>query len=351
MEKRLKKLEKKFHHQYVSQESFCEFEKYCVAIAENLEYKLWQEHDLNNKLIYQLLLAQRKQATNFRPLVSIVIPAYNANEYLSCAISSALSQTYDNIEIIVINDGSNDGGKTADVAKKFGKKIRYYEKENGGVSSALNFGISKMHGEYFTWLSHDDLMDEDHIANLVDCLSFFPDEKVIPFSGFKFIDKDGNIKFNETVSLQLSCYDFRRSYIKNELSLLQGEINGGSVIIPKNAFKECGLFDEKLRITQERDMWARLMKKYHFINVPFDTASIRQHDKQVSSDTERVAAESNAKNLDIITSLSDDTIKNLFGTKVALYENLRRFYSSNGNSVISNELTNMIEANKKHDKK
>ena len=91
------------------------------------------------------------------PLISIVIPVYNGSNYLREAIDSALRQTYKNIEVLVINDGSNDNGATARIAKSYGKKIRYFEKPNGGVATALNMGIQKMRGEYFSWLSHDDL--------------------------------------------------------------------------------------------------------------------------------------------------------------------------------------------------
>lgn len=90
------------------------------------------------------------------PKVSIVIPVFNGSDYLDKAIQSALNQSYQNVEIIVVNDGSNDGGKTAEIAKSYGDNIRYIEKENGGVSSALNRGIEAMTGEYFSWLSHDD---------------------------------------------------------------------------------------------------------------------------------------------------------------------------------------------------
>ena len=72
---------------------------------------------------------------------------YNGADFLKFAIESAINQTYKNIEIIVINDGSNDGGATADVAKTFANRIIYFEKENGGVSTALNLGIDKMTGE------------------------------------------------------------------------------------------------------------------------------------------------------------------------------------------------------------
>ena len=91
------------------------------------------------------------------PKVSVIIPVYNGSNYLSDAINSALSQTYSNLEIIIVNDGSSDNGKTKEIALSYGNKIKYIEKENGGVSSALNTGIKNMTGEYFSWISHDDI--------------------------------------------------------------------------------------------------------------------------------------------------------------------------------------------------
>ena len=73
--------------------------------------------------------------------VSIIIPVYNGSNYLKEAIESALAQTYDNVEVLVVNDGSNDGGATEQIALSYGERIRYFKKENGGVASALNVGI------------------------------------------------------------------------------------------------------------------------------------------------------------------------------------------------------------------
>ena len=84
----------------------------------------------------------KKKEDKFNPLVSIVIPVYNGENYLKEAIDSALAQTYKNIEVIVVNDGSSD--KTDEICKSYGSKIRYFKKENGGVSTALNLGIEKM---------------------------------------------------------------------------------------------------------------------------------------------------------------------------------------------------------------
>ena len=75
------------------------------------------------------------------PLVSIIIPVYNGSDYIKQAIDSALAQTYPHVEVVVINDGSKDKGKTEKIAKSYGEKIRYFYKENGGVGSALNLGI------------------------------------------------------------------------------------------------------------------------------------------------------------------------------------------------------------------
>ncbi len=80
----------------------------------------------------------------FQPLVSIVIPVYNGSNYMREAIDSALAQSYERVEVIVVNDGSTDD--TEQIALSYGERIRYFRKENGGVSSALNLGIKGNEG-------------------------------------------------------------------------------------------------------------------------------------------------------------------------------------------------------------
>ena len=126
------------------------------------------------------------------PLVSIVIPVYNGSNYLSEAIESALSQTYENIEVIVVNDGSNDDGKTKKVAENYGKKIRYYEKKNGGVSSALNYAIKKASGEFISWVSHDDKILPKKIELQIEYLmkNNLLDSNVVLYSDHNMINKN-----------------------------------------------------------------------------------------------------------------------------------------------------------------
>ena len=107
------------------------------------------------------------------PKVSIIIPVYKGKDFMREAIDSALAQTYKNIEIIVVNDGSDDNGVTKKIAESYGNKIRYFEKENGGVSTALNLAIDNMTGDYFSWLSHDDRYYPNKIESQIKYLKQF----------------------------------------------------------------------------------------------------------------------------------------------------------------------------------
>ena len=128
--------------------------------------------------------------SEFNPKVSIIIPVYNGSDYMREAIDSALSQTYDNIEIIVVNDGSKDNGESERIALTYGDKIRYIYKENGGVSTALNEGIRHMSGEYFSWLSHDDVYTPDKIKKSVLALSQLSDKTTVIRCDSMHIDKN-----------------------------------------------------------------------------------------------------------------------------------------------------------------
>ena len=146
----------------------------------------------------------------FTPKVSIIIPVYNGSLYMREAINSALSQTYRNIEVIVVNDGSNDEGKTKDIALSYGGQIRYFEKENGGVSTALNLGIQNMSGEYFSWLSHDDKYLPDKVEKQIKTLLKVPDKNAVCICRDKQIDKNGKfIRNGRKFFVSNGMYDWK----------------------------------------------------------------------------------------------------------------------------------------------
>lgn len=198
----------------------------------------------------------------YNPLVSIIIPVYNGSNFLSQAIDSALNQTYQNIEILVINDGSNDDGATETVALSYGNKIRYFSKRNGGVSSALNLGIMKMKGEWFSWLSHDDIYNPDKIKIQIQKVDEDKKDRTIVLCSGSLMDMDCNNIFHPQKSLnkKLDGLGLFNEFLKGYA------LNGLGFLIPKVALERINGFDESMRYLQDLDCWLRLMHQdYTFI--------------------------------------------------------------------------------------
>ncbi len=196
-------------------------------------------------------------STDFCPKVSIVIPVYNGANYLRESIDSALAQTYPNIEVLVINDGSTDDGATEAIARSYGDRIRYFKKENGGVSSALNMGIQNMTGDYFSWLSHDDRYEPEKVAHTVNYLASFEDrERLLGMCGGFYLDKN-------SVRLHDMHFDFECGRVYAGLDVVwhilqHGVLDACCLLIPKTAFEECGEFNEELRYNQDALMWYQI---------------------------------------------------------------------------------------------
>ena len=219
----------------------------------------------------------------FEPLVSIVIPVYNGSNYVKEAIDSALEQTYKNKEILVINDGSTDDGATRSIAESYGDKIRYIEKENGGVSSALNTGIANMRGEYFSWLSHDDVYTPDKLEVEVKALSTLDNKDALVYCADMQIDKDSKPLSAVQGPPKLTPHKLNPWNSVLKLLLVEGTLNGCAFLIPKKIFDVCGGFDETLRYNQDSFMWYKIfMEKYPLYYVPKVCVKNRVHDKQLT---------------------------------------------------------------------
>lgn len=213
----------------------------------------------------------------FQPKISIIIPVYNGENYLRESIESAINQTYKNIEIIVVNDGSNDDNKTENIALSYGSKVKYIKKKNGGVASALNLGIEKMTGDYFSWLSHDDLYTPNKIKNQVDILEKIEDKETLICCRHCVVDKDLHYLYENSfegeqgkvVYPALKC-------------LFKGYIHGCGLLIHKSHFDRVGNFNESLPTTQDYDLWFRMLRKQKvYLNEQCDVIS-RSHEEQGS---------------------------------------------------------------------
>jgi len=204
------------------------------------------------------------------PKVSIVIPVYNGADFLSQAIDSALTQTYPNIEILVVNDGSDDDGATEQIALSYGDKIRYFAKKNGGVASALNVAINKMTGDYLSWLSHDDQYYPDKVDSQIKALSGASQQRTIVYGDYGVFSEDPKVV--KVISLPGVRPDDFRYFIT-----VNNSVHGCTLLIPRAAFEECGIFNEGLRTTQDYDLWFRMAREFSFVHIRHLLVKARQH--------------------------------------------------------------------------
>ena len=245
-----------------------------------------------------------------KPKVSVIIPVYNGELYVKDAIDSALNQTYKNIEVIVVDDGSID--KTYEICESYGTKIKYYKKENGGVSTALNLGIEKMSGDYFSWLSHDDLYLSNKIEEQINYLNKIKKYDVVLYSDYGYINKNGK-KISETI------LDHDMLIKKPVYSLLRGCVNGITMLIPKKCFDDCGVFDVNLRCTQDYDLWWKIIKKYEFIHMKGILSETRLHLLQTTNVSDKMLSEGNKLYYDMINDISDEEKIRLEGSLYDFY--------------------------------
>lgn len=211
----------------------------------------------------------------FQPLVTIVIPVYNGSNFLEKAIESALRQTYPHVEVIVVNDGSTDGGLTENVARKYADSIVYIAKPNGGVSSALNAGIRRATGDYVAWLSHDDVFLEEKIEWQIESLQDMQNRDVILFADYDYIDSTSSylcpsgIDFPDTADMKMNLICYHSTH-------------GCTTLVPRSLFDKIGFFDESLLYVQDYDFWFRASWKTPFVFLDKVVVHSRVHENQGS---------------------------------------------------------------------
>lgn len=209
------------------------------------------------------------------PRISVIIPVYNGSRYLAQAIDSVLAQDYPNFEVLVVNDGSDDGGQTEALALGYGDRIRYQHKQNGGVATALNHGIRETTGAYLAWLSHDDVFLPGMLSRHVEALTRGGDENVVIYGDYQLIDEHGAL-------LDIIRVEELDPRCARAVLLRAHPVNGCTTLIPRACLVEVGPYDEKLTTVQDYDMWFRLAAHYRFVRVGHPSVGSRQHAAQES---------------------------------------------------------------------
>jgi glycosyltransferase involved in cell wall biosynthesis len=181
------------------------------------------------------------------PLVSVVIPWYN-DPYICRTLNSVLQQTYRNIEIVVVDDGST---QYLDYIEPFKPHIRYMRKENGGVASAMNHGMTYATGKYVVWLSGDDLLAPTKVRQQV---AFMEGRGAqISYTDYHYINENDNI-----------YQTFKQTPFASERALAEAAkthcpININTVMMLKSFFHGMNGFDVNLRYANDYDFFIRVL--------------------------------------------------------------------------------------------
>ena len=205
-------------------------------------------------------MTRRNEKNDDGPLVSVVIPAYNCAQYLGRAISSALGQTYPNIECIVVDDGSTD--ETAGVIKSFGTRIRSIRQANAGASVARNAGISAAGGKYVAFLDADDYWLATKISNQIQVFRDNPGV-VLVSCGFAWIRPS---EPRDDLDLTNPPFQADRVQVFHTLTqLLRNPYLGTpTVMVDGHAVRQIGGFDTSLPLAEDVDLYFRLCTTHSY---------------------------------------------------------------------------------------
>lgn len=186
-------------------------------------------------------------ADNKLPLISIIMPVYNSEEYVQRAIDSVFSQTYINYEFIIVDDGSNDDSKK--IISNYKDKIIYIHQKNAGASAARNRGINKSNGELIAFIDADDMWYPEKLEIQVEAYIIEPDAALI------HTEVDQSSSFNGF--LPINSHDTKAIH-KSFLEIFEyPNLKTPSVMIPKKMLDKVGMFNIDLPTAEDKDLFLR----------------------------------------------------------------------------------------------
>jgi glycosyltransferase involved in cell wall biosynthesis len=210
------------------------------------------------------------------PLVTVYITNYNYGQYLIKAIESVLSQTYDYMELIIIDDGSDDGSRS--IIEKYSPRANIFSvfQKNKGLNASNNVAFKMARGKYIMRLDADDFLAPQAVEIMTselernsDCALVFPD--------YYLVDKE------EKVIEQVIRHNFEK-----DVSLLDQPAHGACTLIRKSILESIGGYDQTFSIQDGYDLWLNIIDKYPVRNVNLPLFYYRRHDKSITSNEKKL---------------------------------------------------------------
>lgn len=215
--------------------------------------------------------------------ISVVIPVYNGEKTIRETINSVLNQSFQDLELIVINDGSTD--KTLQIVSSVqDERLKIFSYHNAGLAASRNRGISLAKGEYISFIDADDLWTPDKLEAQLRALQENP-QAAVAYSWTNCIDESSEF-------LRAGTYITFNGDVYANLLLSNFIDNGSNVLIRTNVFQEMGNFDESLTSGEDWDMWLRLASRYHFVAVSQPQILYRITASSMSANLTRMEAQS-----------------------------------------------------------
>ena len=260
---------------------FAHGEKYYLALLcfnESLRINPSQPDVFNECEKYGYLSVpeyiEEDQGTN--DMISVIMGTYNRTQEIRESIQSVLNQTFQNFELIVINDGGSD--EVENIVRSFGSsKIRYYKlDENRGHAAVLNKGIKMSKGKYISYLDDDDVYYPEHLELMFNEL--IRSNKKYVYSNTKFVR--GDVENGKFIAKNV-MYIWNTQHDKNKI-ILNNYISNLSVVHEKKLFSTIGLFSEDLNIVMDWELWLRASLKYEFSHLDRTTNEYRFSGKNIT---------------------------------------------------------------------
>lgn len=243
------------------------------------------------------------------PLISIIMGVYNEEEYLSESIESILSQTYENLEFIIVDDASDDG--SIEIIESFDdpRIVELKNDENRGLTQSLNRALERANGEFIARQDADDISRSDRLERQVQFLQRYDDVAVVG-TGAYLIDGEGTTIDKRVPKCNPTFEDF----------MDKGHLIHGSIMARRSILEHVNGYNDFFRYGQDQELWLRLAKDYPIANIPDPLYRHRIHDEGVYFSRKDESAMYGKLARDLVTGRAEsDVLENLERDSVLSY--------------------------------
>jgi glycosyltransferase involved in cell wall biosynthesis len=212
------------------------------------------------------------------PLVSCIIPSYNRPHYVCEAVDSALAQTYEALEVIVVDDGSTDN--TLEVLKKYGDKIKVLDQPNAGTAAARNTGVAASSGKYLAWLDSDDSWLPQKISAQVEAAERHPEAAVV-YTLCQQFDENGEPP-PPAGPIAIPVETVQKDILN--MLIVESQVMPSSCLIRRDNYLSVGGYDPEYRFSEDWELDFRLALRYQYVSINAPLTRYRVHPASKSND-------------------------------------------------------------------